>query len=331
MEYRQLGSSDLNVSVLTFGAWQIGDPEYWGQDEQADADNAVAAAIDVGVNFFDTAEQYGEGESERVLGKALGKRRGNVCVASKVSPHNCAPPSLRKACERSLQQLKTDYLDLYQIHWPFSGVSHEEVFAEMKRLQKEGKIRYIGVSNFGKQDLRHAVHNAPCVSDQLGYNLVFRAIEYEIVPACQKHGVGILAYMPLMQGLLTGRWQHPDEIPPVRRRTRHFSSKRELTRHGEEGCEELLFAALKDIAAVAKELGTTMATLSLAWVMAQPGVTSVIAGARRADQVTRNAAAADLQLSQDVIDRLNAITEPIKTHLGGNADLWDSGERARIR
>ena len=331
MEYRKLGASDLNVSVLTFGAWQIGDPEYWGPDEQADANNAVAAAIDVGVNTFDTAEQYGDGESEKMLGKALGKRRGGVIVASKVSPHNCAPPRLRQSCERSLRRLGTDYLDLYQIHWPFSGISHEEVFAEMKRLQKEGKIRYIGVSNFGREDLRHAIHNAPCVSDQLGYNLVFRAIEYEILPACQKQGFGVLAYMPLMQGLLAGRWQSANEIPPARRRTRHFSSKREHTRHGEEGCEELLFNALKEIAGVAQQLGTSMATLALAWVMAQPGVTSVIAGARRADQVTRNAAAAELKPSQEVIERLNAITEPIKEHLGANADMWDSGERARIR
>lgn len=332
MEYRKLGESELKVSVLSFGAWQIGDPNYWGPGGDAEADAVIKAAMDAGINFFDTAESYGGGESERQLRKALGSRRKDVYVASKVSPENCAPGKLRQSCEASLQRLGTDYLDLYQVHWPFDGVDAEDVFREFTHLQQEGKIRYIGVSNFGPTDLlRSALQHAPVVSNQIGYNLTFRAIEYEIAPMCQRHGLGILAYMPLMQGLLTGRWSQVEDVPILRRRTRHFSSSREQTRHQEDGCEQLLFDTLGKIARVAQHEGMTMATLSLAWLMARPGVTSVIVGCRRSDQLQRNLEAVGVKLRQEVIDQLDKLTYPLKEHLGENADMWLSGEESRVQ
>ncbi len=332
MEYRKLGKSELKVSVLSFGAWQIGDPNYWGPGGGAEADAVIKAAMDAGINFFDTAESYGGGESERQLGKALGNRRKDVCVASKVSPENCAPGKLRQSCEASLQRLGTDYIDLYQVHWPFDGAGAEDVYQEFARLQDEGKIRYIGVSNFGPIDLlRSALQHAPVISNQIGYNLLFRAIEYEILPMCQRHGLGILAYMPLMQGLLAGRWSRVEDVPVVRRRTRHFASSREQTRHQEDGCEQLLFKTLDGIARVAEHEGTTMATLSLAWVMARPGVSSVMVGCRRPEQIERNLAAVGVELRPEVVKQLDELTHPIKEHLGANADLWQGGAESRIR
>ncbi|HIJ73610.1 MAG TPA: aldo/keto reductase [Candidatus Hydrogenedentes bacterium] len=331
MEYRKLGSSDLEVSVLSFGAWQLGDPEYWGADDRSDGETAVHAAVDIGINLFDTAEGYGRGASEAALGTALGKRRSKVLIASKVSAHNCAPAKLRQSCEASLRRLRTDVIDLYQVHWPFRDVRFEDPHAELVRLKKEGKIREIGVSNFGKQDLDDWMRNGGCVSNQLGYNLLFRAIEHEILPSCQKHGVGILAYMPLMQGLLTGRWETVDEVPRPRCRTRHFASSREGVRHGEPGCEELVFDALGEIKVLAHKLGQPMAAVAIAWLMAQSGVTSVIVGARNAAQVPRNAAAAELTLPPDAVARLNEITDPVKQRLGANADMWQGGDGSRIR
>ncbi|MFP4172322.1 MAG: aldo/keto reductase [Candidatus Hydrogenedentota bacterium] len=332
MEYRRLGDSELDVSVLAFGAWQIGDPNYWGPDGQADADAVVKAAMDAGINFFDTAEGYGGGESERQLGKALGNRRKNVYVASKVSPKNCAPGRLRQSCEASLQRLRTDYLDLYQVHWPFHGIRAEDVYEEFARLQEEGKIRYIGVSNFGPTSLlRSALQQAPVISNQIGYNLIFRAIEYEILPMCQRHGLGVLAYMPLMQGLLAGRWSRVDDVPIVRRRTRHFASSRQQTRHQEDGCEQLLFQTLGKIARVAQQEEMSMAMLSLAWLMARPGVSSVIVGCRHSKQLERNVEAVGIKLRQEVIDQLDELTRPIKEHLGANADMWLGGEESRIQ
>ena len=140
MRYRRLGTSGLEVSVIAFGAWQIGDSRYWGAAEDADGIRAVHAAIDAGVNLFDTAESYGQGESERALGKALGARRGQVFVATKVSAEHCRPGGFRKACEGSLERLGTDHIDLYQIHWPFHDVPFAQAWEELEALRSEEEI-----------------------------------------------------------------------------------------------------------------------------------------------------------------------------------------------
>lgn len=331
MEYRKLGDSDLAVSVMSFGAWQLGDKRFWGDTDTDEAERAVHAALDAGVTLFDTAEMYGDGQSERVLGNALGKRRGDILLASKVWPEHCAPAALRKACEESLQRLGTDYLDLYQIHWPIRNVPVEEVCGEMMRLRDEGKIRAIGVSNFGPQDLGEWCENADCISDQVAYNLGFRAVEFDIVPACRKQNIGVLAYMPLMQGLLAGVWENADDIPMMRRRTRQFSSEREGTRHTGSGCETELFDMLAGLRRVADGLDATMADVAIAWLIAQPGLTSAIVGARHPDQLQRNLRGASLVLPEDVLAELDRISTPVKSHLGANADLWNSGEESRIR
>ena len=331
MQYRKLGKSDLNVSVLAFGAWQIGDPAYWGADGHLDETAAVHAAIDAGINLFDTAEMYGSGQSEQALGRALGSRRDQVLIASKVSPQNCAPDLLRQSCETSLRHLATDRIDLYQVHWPCRDVPFEETYGALYQLRQEGKIREIGVSNFGAVDLKDWHGVGTCVSDQLGYNLLFRAVEHEILPACERNGVGVLTYMPLLQGILTHRWKTIDEIPPLRRRTRHFSCERSGTRHGEPGCEELLMKTLDALDGVAHETGRPLADIALAWLMAQPAVASVIIGARNPAQLRRNVAAADLQFDTVTLSRLDEITKPLKDYFGNNADMWQGTEGNRIR
>lgn len=331
MEFRPLGSSGFNVSVLSFGAWQIGDTDFWGPHDQRRAEATVGTAIDEGINLFDTAEMYGKGESERALGKALGNRRKEIFIASKVSPEHCAPQTLRAACEASLSRLNTDYIDLYQVHWPPREFPFTEVHGELTRLREEGKIRAFGVSNYGPQDLREWLQMGPLVSNQLGYNMAFRAIEYEIMPLCRKNNIGILAYMPLMQGLLAGRWKKAEEIPIMRRRTRHFAGHRDAVRHGEHGCEELFFETLAELANLALHLRISMAAMSLAWLMAQPGITSVIVGARDPEQMLDNLDAAELYLGPAVVARLNEITGPLKNRLGANADMWQTSAHARIR
>jgi len=331
MYYGNLGSSDLEVSILAFGAWQLGDTPYWGADTQAGSEAAVQAAIDAGINLFDTAEGYGGGESERVLGRAVGSKRDKVLIASKVSASHCAPAQLRRACEASLERLQTDWIDLYQVHWPFRDVPFEAAYEELHRLQEEGKIREVGVSNFGPRDLDDWMAHGHCVSNQVGYNLAFRAIEHEVVPACLKYNAGILAYMPLFQGILAGRWAAPNAIPEARRRTRHFSSDRPGVRHGEPGCEALLFDTLSKLEDVAANLGEPLANVSLAWVMAQPGVTSVLLGARNPAQLERNLGAANLKLDEETLTQLDTATKPLKEALGKNADMWCGGQNARIR
>lgn len=331
MRYRKLGSSDLEVSIVSLGAWQLGDPAYWGADPEADAQRTLDTALDLGVNLIDTAEMYGAGESERVLGELLGNRRHRVLLASKAWPDKCRPPILRKTCEESLRRLKTDTIDLYQVHWPVRDVLFADVYAELDRLRSEGKIRYIGVSNFGPTDLDAWMAAGSCVSNQLGYNLLFRAVEFDVLPACRKYGLGVLAYMPLMQGLLAGRWQSADAVPKQRRRSRHFSGTREGTRHGEPGCEDLTFSTLRQIRELAQSSGLEMPDLAIGWLVAQPDVTSVLVGARKPEQLRKNLRTVDVALEPTVVEQLDAITRPLKDKLGENPDMWLPYNDRRVR
>lgn len=331
MEYRTLGSSGFEVSVLAFGAWQLGDPAYWGEFDARAAGETVAAALDAGVNLFDTAEWYGAGHSEEVLGKALEGRRDRALVASKVSPQNCTRQGVRTSCEASLRRLSMETIDLYQVHWPNREVPFNETYAAMLELKQEGKIRAIGVSNFGPQDLRTWTAAGECVSDQVGYNALFRAAEYEIVPMCMERGIGVLAYMPLMQGILTGRWRSVEEIPQLRRRTRHFAAGREGTMHTEAGAEELLMQTLTALEAVAVKVERPLGDVALAWLAAQPGVTSVIAGIHGMEQVKRNVSGVELSLERSVLNEIESATNPLKDKLGRNPDMWKCGLEARIR
>jgi aryl-alcohol dehydrogenase-like predicted oxidoreductase len=329
MEYRRLGESDLDVSVLSFGAWQLGDPGYWGAGGAAK--DAVRAAIDCGVNLFDTAELYGDGESERVLGKALGSKRDSVLIASKIGPQHGAPGQVKPACEASLERLGTDRIDLYQVHWPFGEEHVDEVRLELESLCDEGKVRYLGVSNFGTQDLDRWLPSTLTVSNQLGYNLLFRAIEHEIIPACQRNNLGVLAYMPLMQGLLAGKWRSVEDVPANRRRTRHFAASRDKVRHGEAGEESLTFHTLGQIEAIAEDAGVAMADLAICWLAGKPGVTSVIAGARKPGQVEGNAKALERMAElKPVCERLDRVTDLLRERLGPNPDMWKTAEEGRI-
>lgn len=331
MRYRFLGLSGFSVSVLSFGAWQIGDEGFWGQSSEADAQRAVKVALDAGINLFDTAEMYGQGESERLLGQCLGKHRADVLVASKVSPENCSPQRLRTSLENSLKRLNTEWIDLYQVHWAPRDVPFADVYGELALLREEGKIRAIGLSNFGPEDLHEWHDVGDAVSNQVGYNALFRAVEYETIPASRDYELGILAYMPLMQGLLAGRYRRVEDIPMMRRRTRHFSGTRHGVRHGEDGHENLLAATLAELCDFADAVGLTPAVLALAWLTAQPGVSSVILGARNPAQLRSNLPAGDLDIGPAAVAQLDEITFPLKQALGENCDMWETSHLSRIR
>lgn len=331
MKYRMLGGSDLRVSVIGFGTWQLGDDSYWGTDSDVDAHATVHAAVDAGINFFDTAEMYGDGRSEEVLGQLLGKKRDDVYVATKFSMDKLTPAQVRSACEASLKRLNTDYIDLYQVHWPLPDQTIDGIAEELNRLKAEGKIRHVGISNFGVKQMARWCENGEAVSNQLAYNLIFRAIEDAILPDCIQRDIGVIAYMPLMQGLLAGAYDSVDDIPPLRRRTRHFASHREGTRHTEPGAEEETFAVVSALKHVTKELDSPMAQVALAWLLHQTGVSTTIVGARKPNQLARNIDAVDLQLPADALQKLDEASTPLRTHMAGNADMWDSGDAARVR
>ncbi|WP_228692265.1 aldo/keto reductase [Lunatimonas sp.] len=323
-----LPHSDIEISRIIFGCWAIVGGFNWGPQEERDSYAALRAAYDSGVNCFDTAEAYGGGHSENLLAKALKGERHRIVIASKVGPQDFAGGDVIKACERGLRNLQTDYIDLYQLHWPNPEIPLEETLGALQQLKDAGKIRAYGVSNFGKKSLDECRQSGFSISsNQMAYNLLFRAIEYEVLPLSIEDGVPVLCYSPIMQGLLTGKFSNWTEVPDDRARTRHFTKDRPLSRHQEEGREELTFQTISLIKRISDEQGLDMSALSLAWLLNQQGVGGVIVGGRNADQARRNVRAYDIPSDPALFEELTSITTPLKEHLGANADLWQTDSR----
>jgi aryl-alcohol dehydrogenase-like predicted oxidoreductase len=330
MQYRQLGRTNLQVSAIGLGAWQFAGDWAWGPQAEADSISAVQAALDCGITYFDTAEGYGDGKSEAILGKALQGRRDQAVIASKVSPNHLREGEMIAACERSLRNLGVETIDLYQIHWPNWQVPLEETVGALQRLQASGKIGAVGVSNFGPQDLRAFLNIAgECASDQLPYNLLWRSIEFELQPLCVQNHTSILCYSALAQGLLTGKFASAAEVPDGRARTRHYTTARSLARHGEAGHEAETFTALQRIRSLAEALSLPMGELALAWLLHQPGVACAIAGGRSPAQVRANAAAGGRRLDGETLRLLDEITRPLRDLLGANIDPYQAQSRLR--
>jgi 1-deoxyxylulose-5-phosphate synthase len=289
LEYRILGHTDLRVSRVSFGTMPFG-----SQADQTAADRMVACCLDAGINFFDTANMYNRGRAEQILGKALGRRRPTVILASKVRyPWGDAPDevglsraAMIKALEASLRRLGTDYLDLYYLHQPDYDVPIEETLATMDEFVRAGKVRYAGVSNFAAWQVCeiHAVaekrgYKPPYVSQPM-YNLLARGIEEEYLPFCRRFGLAVVPYNPLAGGFLTGKHTR-DSTPEAGSR---FDKKAlYLNRYWHSD----YFAAV-ELAAIAREAGKTLVELSLQWLLTQPQVDSVILGASRLEQLEEN-------------------------------------------
>jgi aryl-alcohol dehydrogenase-like predicted oxidoreductase len=329
VKYKPLGQTGVEISTIVMGCWAIGGGYTWGAQDENDSIHTIRAAVDLGINAFDTAEFYSDGYSEEVLGKGVSGLRDKLLIATKIWADNLHPEKLIQACEGSLTRMNTDYIDLYQIHWPNWEVPVEETLAAMNKLKDSGKIRFIGVSNFGVNDLTAAIESADIVADQMPYSLLFRPIEFDILPACRRVGVGVLAYSPLAQGLLTGKYARLADVADERARIRLYSRDRSGTVHDEPGCEAEVEKALDRIRSICGDMGEPMGNVALAWVLQQPGVTAVLAGARNPDQIRRNAAAVNLKLPSEIITQLKDATETVKETLGPNADPWRTASRIR--
>ncbi len=329
MKYRNLANSDLEISVVGFGGWGIGGGALWdGYTDTPEAIRTIHAAVDRGITLFDTSPAYADGRSEELFGKALADRRSEVIIADKISPPDVHSSRVRPSVEASLRRLRTDYIDLLQQHWPAEDdEENSRIVEEMLALKREGKVREVGVSNFGGEELELAGHHDRIVSDQLPYNILFRAIEYRIVRALETRSMDIICYSPLLQGLLTGKFADADEVPVVRARTRHFSGERPKARHGEAGAEELTFSTLADLRRIAEEGGLELKELALAWLLRRPRVATILVGARSPAQAEENAKIADLELPDELYDAASEKTEALKEALGPNPDPWQHDSR----
>ncbi|HWQ13861.1 MAG TPA: aldo/keto reductase [Roseiflexaceae bacterium] len=310
MEYRQLGRSGVRVSAIGLGTNQFG-----GKVNQQGVREIVAGALDLGINFIDTADVYTGGRSEETLGEALAGRWHEVVLATKgfnptgqgTNDRGASRYHLVNAVEASLRRLRTDHIDLYQIHRPDPATPIEETLRALDDMVRAGKIRYIGCSNFAAWQLAHANLLAelrgwsPFVSIQNHYHMLERAIEREVVPYCNAFGVGILPYFPLAGGFLTGKYRR-GEPPPA-------GSRGETSPYVKGYLTDANFERVERLGAWAEAHGHTMGELAHAWLLAQPQVSSVISGATSLAQVQANAKAADWRLAPEELAEVNALLD----------------------
>jgi len=321
MEPRKLGNSDLQITSVGFGAWAIGGSGWefaWGRQEDADSIAAIVRALDLGVNWIDTAAVYGTGHSEEIVAQALKQWKGKrpyvftKCVLRwdenrKVyQDHRAA--SIRQECEDSLRRLQTDVIDLYQMHWPprDNGPGLEEAWQAMNDLKKEGKVRWVGVSNFDVEQLKRAAKIAPVTSDQPPYSVIRRAIEAEVLPHCEKSGIGVISYAPMASGLLTGAMtrERAAALPPDDFRSRNPEFKEPRLSKNIELVERL------------REVGARHhrgpGEVAIAWVLRHSAITGAIVGARNAKQAGSVMRAGELQLSQEEITEIEGAAAAAK-------------------
>ena len=315
MEYRKLGNTDLDLSVVTFGAWAAGGMMWGGTDHKASVD-AMRASYDLGVTTFDTAPVYGMGYSEQLVGEAIkGIPRDKVQILTKFGLswdstlgeyyfdtvsnegktvqifRNARKEAIIRECEASLKQLGTDYIDLYQIHWSDPTTPVSETMEAVAKLIEQGKVRYAGVCNYSVELMKEASKYVPLVSEQVPYSMVKRSIEAEIVPYCLSHGLGILAYSPLQRGLLTGKMNPGHTFEPNDSRIGQVWYKDENLKS--------INSFLKKIEPLAESKKATIGQLVIRWTLEQPGITVALVGARNVAQAVQNAAASQIHLSSN--------------------------------
>lgn len=305
----RLGRTGLDVSRLAFGTWQLGGD--WGRFEEDQAIAAIRRARALGINFFDTAQGYGWGASERMLGRALEdelrRNRADVVIASKGGlrmndgelVRDSSREWLRRGVEESLHALGTDYLDLYQVHWPDPGVPFAETAGALQELVEAGKIRHIGVSNFGAPQIAEFSSARSVEAVQPPYSILRREIEKDVLPYALEHDLGVLVYGPLAHGLLTGSITEGTTFAPD-----DWRSKSSIFR-GETLRREL--AVVRDLERLARERDQTVSQLAIAWVLAHPAVHVAIVGSRNPAHIEASVAALDTALTKDDLARIDEI------------------------
>jgi aryl-alcohol dehydrogenase-like predicted oxidoreductase len=313
VQKRKLGFTDMEITTCGFGAWAAGGQWDWGWGAQDDAESiaAIQKALDLGMNWIDTAPAYGLGHSEEVVHKAIQGRRHQVYIATKCGlvwddpstgkvSNRLKAWSVRQEAENSLRRLGVDVIDLYQIHWPRPDEDIEESWTEIARLVEEGKVRYAGTSNFSVEQLRRVQKIHPVASLQPEYSLLERSVEKELLAYCAENQIGVVAYSPMASGLLTGKY--------TRATLESIAAddwRRKYSEHFREPALTANFALVEKLEEIARRFDRTPGELAVAWVLRRPEVSAAIVGARRPSQIERIASAADWQLPAEVIREID--------------------------
>ena len=310
MRTRRLGKTDLELTVIGFGSWAIGGGGWrnaWGPQDDSESIKAIKKALDLGINWIDTAAIYGLGHSEEIVGKAIKGISKKPIIATKCGlvwdemkniSNRLKRESIKAEVEASLRRLDIGTIDLYQIHWPIPDEDIEEGWETMAQLVKEGKVRYIGVSNFNVSQMKRAQSIYPIASLQPPYSMLKRDIEEDILSFCNQNSIGVVVYSPMQKGLLTGKM--------TRERIASFPAD-DHRRNDPEFNEPLISYNLEfvnQLIPIAKKYNKTLAQLAIAWVLRRPEVTSAIVGARRPDQIAETVLAGDWKLPQEDIDTI---------------------------
>lgn len=316
MEKHRLGDSEIVITRIGIGAWAMGGGAWqwaWGPQNDDDSISAIHEALDHGVNWIDTAAVYGLGHAEEVVARAIRGRTPRPYVFTKCASvwdsdgrisASLKAASIRRECEASLRRLNLDVIDLYQIHWPEPAADIEEGWAEMARLKEEGKVRYIGVSNFNVEQMQRAQQIAPITSLQPRYSLIARDIEYSVLPFAMENGIGVIVYSPMYSGLLSGAM--------TRERIAKFAFD-DWRRYDPNFHEPLLsrnFASTELLREIGDHHGRSAGEIAIAWTLAHPAVTAAIVGVRSAEQVRGVIGAGDFRLTTTELDELENSLEP---------------------
>jgi len=317
MKLLSLGTSDIKISPVIMGTWQAG-KEMWAGIDDNESISAIKAAYDAGITTFDTAEVYGNGHSEKIVGKALHNMRGKAVIATKVFSNHLEYKQVVNSCHKSLKNLNTEYIDLYQIHWPPGSfgskqVPMEETMRALADLKAQGKIRAVGVSNFSLSQLKEAVTRGNIESLQPPFSLFWRQIETDTLPYCLENNITILAYSSMAQGLLTGKFGPNHKFA---RGDHRFKNRLFQPEHYKR-----VQTALDQLRPIADGKNITLGQLALAWVISHPGI-AAIAGARNAEQAAQNAKAAYVRLSEEELQAMNEIGKVVTDHLDDDPVMW---------
>lgn len=321
MNMRELGTSGIQISGMALGTWAYSGATVWGKSDDQAAIETIHSALDHGINLIDTADRYGKGNSELVVGRALEGRRSEAVLATKVYTDCLHYDDVIACCEASLKRLRTDYIDLYQIHWPNPDIPVEETFGAFEDLKKAGKIRLASVCNAGVKCIE-SLAGQEVVLNQLPYSLIWRIAEKQIIPASEKAGIPVCAYSPLAQGLLTGKFRRIEDVPVGRRETRFYKSTWTPCRHTENGFEDEVFAFIDVLMDFCRKNGFAPAEVAMSFLKRRACVKTILVGARSVKQLEQNIASYERIIPDDAMDEIEAASDGLKAIMGENADMW---------